>query len=355
MDTLNRPYRPVLCRVSMVAVVLVGLQVMAAAAPVVDTIAIGSCLRQHEPQPIWDSIIDVQPDLFVFMGDNVYADTDDMEIKRMEYEQLSAQPGYQRLRSMCPILATWDDHDYGWNDAGAEYPMKSESQQIFQEFFNISRTSPLRSRPGVYDVRVYGVGGKRVQVILLDTRYFRGPLKRGQPSKACRRGVYLPNEDPEATMLGEAQWQWLGGQLRLPAEVRIIVSSIQVIPEQHCKEKWANLPRERTRLFELIGDTKAGGVIFISGDRHLAEISALAGSPAGYRLYELTSSGLNSAGAGEGEVNRYRLTPDNFRGDNFGTIRIDWRGPDPQLALQIRDVAGRVVMEQRLRLSELQP
>ena len=156
-------------------------------------------------------------------------------------------------------------------------------------------------------------------------------------------------------MLGEAQWQWLGEQLRQPAELRIVASSIQVIPDQHCYEKWANLPLERERLFRLIEGSRAGGVVFVSGDRHLAEISRLDAENVGYPLFEVTSSGLNSAGAGKGERNRYRTTPDNFRGDNFGVIQVDWLADPPMVSLQVRDVHGRIELEERVALSDLRP
>jgi Phosphodiesterase/alkaline phosphatase D len=321
-----------------------------------NTIAFGSCARQNRPQPIWERIIETRPDLFLFIGDNLYADTENMAVMRGKYQQLAAQPGFQRLRTLCPILATWDDHDYGANDAGTEYPKKIESQQIFLEFFQVPTSLPPWKRPGIYDAHIYGPVGKRVQIILLDTRYFRDPLLRGPRSLRYLKGRYIPNADPNLTLLGEAQWAWLEEQLRRPMELRIIASSIQVIPEEHGFEKWANLPAERERLFKLIRHTRANGVILISGDRHLAELSSL--EPDGhnslaYPLYEITSSGLNSAGAGLGETNRYRITPDNFREDNFGLIQIDWDRSVPQIHLQVRDREGRIAIEHTLDLTEL--
>ena len=141
--------------------------------------------------------------------------------------------------------------------------------------------------------------------------------------------------------------------MRHPAELRIVISSIQVIPDQHCFEKWANFPLERDRLFSLISMTKANGVIFLSGDRHFAEISALQHSIA-YPLYEVTSSGLNSAGAGEAEENRYRLSLDNFRKNNFGLISINWQKEDPLVSLEVRDEHGNLGLMHSVRLSELQ-
>ena len=111
-----------------------------------------------------------------------------------------------------------------------------------------------------------------MQVILLDTRWFRSALKpsddRGKPGKER----YLPDADPAKTMLGEAQWRWLEEQLRQPAELRLLVSSIQVVAEGHGWERWGNFPLERQRLYRLIADTRAQGVVFLSGDRHVGAL-----------------------------------------------------------------------------------
>ncbi|MCS7167118.1 MAG: alkaline phosphatase D family protein [Gemmatales bacterium] len=321
----------------------------------ISRIAFGSCAHQDKPQPIWDAVLAQKPDLFIFLGDNIYADTEDMEVMKAKYEKLAAVPGFQRLRQICPILATWDDHDYGKDDAGTEYPKKRESQQIFLDFFGEPADSPRRKQEGVYDAVILGPEGRRVQIILLDTRYFRSPLKRKPEKPKSREGPYLPNPDPQATILGETQWRWLETQLRQPAELRIIASSIQVIPEDHHWEKWANFPHERQRLFQLIRDTRAAGVIFISGDRHLAELSMMDGG-VGYPLYDLTSSGLTQADKtfGRWELNRHRIGT-MFWGNNFGMIVIEWDKKDPQLRLQIRDEEGDLFLQQKIPLSWLEP
>ncbi len=319
-----------------------------------ERIAFGSCLHESEIQPAWDAISKLVPDAFVFLGDNVYADTTDPDEMRASYAMLGEQPGYQALRDIAPVYATWDDHDYGANDAGAEYPMRETSEQIFLDFFQVPDGAPERDRPGVYSSRFIGTGDRRIQLILLDTRYFRDPLKEGRWSLRCPRTRYAPNNDRSVTLLGDAQWQWLAGELQKPAALRIIGSSIQVIPEQHCFEKWANFPHERQRLFELIGESGANGVVFISGDRHMAEISSIDVPEVGYRLYEITSSSLNATGGyGEGEHNRHRVTEDNFRADNFGVIELDWTVTPPMLELEVRDVDGKVVMYKEVGLETL--
>ena len=317
----------------------------------VSRILLGSCVKQDQPMLIFDTIVEQDPDLFIFLGDNIYADTTDTDTMRVKYAKLRADTGFAKLLKTCPVMATWDDHDYGANDAGAEYPKRAESQQIFVDFWADPAESPRRQRAGVYDARVFGSGGKRVQIILLDTRYFRGPLKTGERRVG---GSYVPTDDPNVTMLGDAQWAWLELQLQQPAEVRIIASGIQCISESAGHETWSNLPRERQRLFDLIAKTKAGGVLLISGDRHWAELSVEKHSVP-YPIYDLTSSSLNQIHArGTPTDNHLRMLPTTYHQENFGEIKIDWEKVDQQIQLRILDIDGQVKLESALHLSHLQ-
>ncbi len=317
-------------------------------------VAFGSCAHQDKPQPIWETVVAAKPDLFLLLGDNVYGDTQDMAVLKAKYDKFAAEPGYQKLLKTCPVLATWDDHDFGGNDAGGDYPKRVESQQLFLDFLGEPKDSPRRKRPGVYHAKVFGPDDRRVQVILLDTRYFRSPLKR-RPGFVPGEGPYVANTDPKTTLLGEEQWKWLEEQLRVPARLRLLCSSVQVVAEDHGWEKWMNFPHERERLYKLIRDSKAGGVVVLSGDRHLAELSMMDGG-VGYPLYDLTASGLNQASKRwrKQEVNRHRVATMNF-GDHFGLVTVDWDKEDPVVALQIRDEAGDVTLQQKLTLSVLQP
>ena len=317
-------------------------------------VAFGSCAAEDQPQPFWDAVLADDPDLFLFIGDNVYGDTEDMDTLRAKYAELAGQPGFQRLLETAPVLATWDDHDYGENDAGKGYPMKEASKDVFMDFFDVPEGAPMREREGIYHAHTFGPEGRRVQVILLDTRSFRDSLQE-RPAGAARDtlGPYMPTDDTTRTMLGEAQWDWLEGQLREPADVRLLVSSVQAIPEEHGWEKWKNLPHERERLFGLIRETGAEGVVLLSGDRHLAEISRLDADVVGYPLYEVTSSGLNRGGGGrDDEPNRHRLG-ENFRADNYGLLTLDWDAEPPTLTMEVFDDEGRLGLRERVPLPEL--
>lgn len=301
-------------------------------------IGFGSCINANS-HPMLEQTLKMPFDLFILMGDNIYADTTNMSVMRMKYEGRKHSSFFRELRKKAPLLATWDDHDFGGNDAGAEYPMKVESQELFLEFLDEPADSPRRKREGVYDAKVFGPAGQRVQVVLLDTRYFRSRLAKGINHVVPSGGDYVPTQDERATMLGEAQWKWLEEQLRVPAEVRLIVSSVQFLSEFSGAEAWANMPREKRRMLDLLEKTRANGVIFLSGDRHWAELSRME-RPGSYPLYDLTSSALTEEHKrGTPTPNKYR-DGGSFHKPNVGLIEIEWKESGPVVKLQVVDQEG---------------
>lgn len=310
-------------------------------------VAIVSDIDQNQPQPIWNTIFPFQPDIFLFMGDTIHTDTEDENELRAQYDKLTNNPDYKALtQTNIPIIATWDDHDLGKDDAGADYPFKEQSKKIFLDFFNEPLDSVRRKRQGVYDAKIFGPPDKQIQIIALDTRY-----SRTNPKK--KNSGYIANNDPTATILGEEQWKWLEAELQKPAQIRIIMSSIQVIAKEHSWEKWMNFPLERAKLFKLIRDTKANGVIFISGDRHIAELSVIDGG-VGYPLYDLTVGSLNKAAKKLMNKNSYRIKMPETS-ENFGLINIDWRELNtPLITLEIRNKNKSIAIQRRIPLSILQ-
>jgi alkaline phosphatase D len=331
----------------------------AAAPATIDTIAFGSCLKAQRDAPVFSDILAADPDLMLMIGDNVYVDLPDIPQRMRDftrkYQELAAQPYWQALRARVPVLATWDDHDYGLNDAGKNWRMKDEAKAAFLDFFEIPEDARVRQREGIYQVYAYGPPERRVQVILLDTRSFRDRLSKKLGATVRRGGPYKPTTDPDRELLGEAQWEWLERQLRKPAALRIVASSIQVVSEQHGWESWAKFPHERERLFKLLGQAGAEGVIFISGDRHVGEISrdAVSELPP-YPVWDVTSSGLNEGTRAFKEANRHRVGG-VFRTTNFGLIHIDWSRADPLITLSVVGLGGDPLSAETVRLSELQP
>ena len=269
-------------------------------------IAFGSCNHVDFPQPLWKSILAQQPDLWIWLGDNIYADTEDMGVMTRMYAAQLAQPDYRKLVAKVPVVGTWDDHDYGANDMGRGYPKKRESQVAMLDFLGEPADSPRRAQKGVYVAYDFGAAPRKVRIILLDTRYHR------------------QRPGPDTDMLGEAQWAWLEGQLvGSDAAVHVIGSSVQLIANEHPFEKWGKFPKARERLLALIQRSDARNVIVISGDRHRGEVSRLAraGHPP---LYDITSSSLNAPlPVRDDEPNAQRVGHQVFA-PNFGVLRIDW-------------------------------
>lgn len=323
-------------------------------------VGLGSCLRQDLDMPIWSAVHDRQPDSFIFMGDNVYADIG--RYKRMDppdnfdaaYQALADRSEFSAFRAAMaesgrPLLATWDDHDYGVNDGGADYPHKLSAKRAFLDFFNTVKPAVASlDEAGIYSAKTVVTGnGLVVQFILLDTRSFRSSMEKRKNNELCQRGGWEFMTDADATVLGETQWQWLEKELTKRADVRLLVSSIQVLPTEQCFEKWSNFPQERERLFSLIQETKANGVVLLSGDRHLSEISVLDREDFAYPLYELTSSGLNSALNGrfdsDNEPNDLRALPNNITVDSFGEIDIVGHAAEFELILRLLSESGEIL------------
>lgn len=312
----------------------------------ITNILFGSCSHQDKQQPLWDPILALDPQVFLYIGDNIYGDSRDMDVLRAKYAKLAAVPGFARLRAEVPILATWDDHDFGENDSGRDYPMRDESQKLFLEFFGDAPDSPRRARPGVYMDRIVGPPGRRVQFLMLDTRYFRSPIPK-KPN--TRLFPYLQDDSPDAEMLGEAQWKWLEERLREPAELRIVASSIQFLVDFNSVECWEEFPLEKRRMLDVIDRTRAEGVIFLSGDVHWAEIARLPREGA-YPIYDLTSSGLTHV-HGQSLPNGWRIEGP-WKKISFGRVAIDWEAADPVVTLEVHGEGG-LALSHSLHLSEL--
>ncbi|MCL5130421.1 alkaline phosphatase D family protein [Algibacter sp. L4_22] len=269
------------------------------------TIAFGSCNKQDLENKLWVEIVKNKPDLWIWGGDIVYADTDNMVKLKAEYDKLLADEGYKKLKETTLITGTWDDHDYGLNDGGVEFHAKKGSEQLFLDFLGVSGNDKRRDQEGVYSSQVINTPKGKIKVIVLDTRYFRSALTKARDSKKR----YEPSVYGEGTILGEQQWSWLGGELKSSeADFNIIVSSIQVLSAEHGFETWGNFPHEVDRLKLLIKDSKANGVVVLSGDRHISEFSKTKIKGVSFPLIDFTSSGLTHVYSGfTSEANKNRI------------------------------------------------
>jgi alkaline phosphatase D len=283
-------------------------------------IAFGSCANQRLPQVMWPAINANKPDLWIWMGDIIYMDSDSLEITREAYQIQKENPNYKILMDSTEIIGVWDDHDYGLNDGGREWEVKDEKKKLMFDFLDEPENSPRLNHNGVYISYDYFLKGNRsVKVILLDGRYFRDTLTYS-PIRGKR---YDPNPYGQGTLLGKEQWKWLEKELKhSKADLNIIVSGIQVLSEEHGFESWGgNFPHERDKLFNMLKSTGAENVLFLSGDRHIAEISKIDIDGLDYPVYDITSSGLTHSYEGADEPNKFRVSP-LIDQKNFGILMI---------------------------------
>uniref|UniRef100_A0A7V2ZKL6 Alkaline phosphatase family protein n=1 Tax=Ignavibacterium album TaxID=591197 RepID=A0A7V2ZKL6_9BACT len=321
----------------------------------ISTIAFGSCSDEDKDQPILNLIVKHNPDLFIYLGDNVYADTKDTNELKKAYNKLASKTEFKNLKQNTRIIATWDDHDYGWNDIGKHYELKNDSKKIFLDFFNITESSRAYSGEGIYDSYYFSDDKHTLQIILLDERTFRSDLKKyngefKDDERFFYQLDYTPHTEKDSTLLGEEQWQWLEKELLNPADIRIIASGTQFAISYNGYEAWANFPHEQKRMLDLIKKTKANGVLFISGDVHYAEISRLEVGNL-YPIYDITSSGITQTWL--------FATPNDNRiegpvmDNNFGLITVNWDEIDPEIKMELWDIRDNQRIEYSIKLSEL--
>ena len=284
-------------------------------------IGLGSCLDQDYPQPIWQSIKKEDLNYFIFLGDNVYGDTRYGSLRKMK-------SAYDKQKKVLPdflndisIFSIWDDHDFGINDGGADYRFKRRAQELYLDFWEISKDDDRSNREGIYFSKNEIFFDKKFKFIFLDTRFFRSKLKG-------KKSNYIKNIEPDATILGNAQWTWLENELKSDFDFLFIFSSIQIIAKDHRFEKWSNFPNERAKLFELLEQFNDKTILF-SGDRHRAGIYRKNG------IIEVTSSSMNKPGSSFSETDSY-LIGKTYPQENYGVLEI----LENTIHIKIKDIKG---------------
>lgn len=302
-------------------------------------IAFGSCNKMSMPQTMWQHVIANNPQLWVWLGDIIYADTSDMRALASHYKRLKTTPDYKKMRSKTQVIGVYDDHDYGINDGCKDYPFKKGAKKCLMDFLDIPMNSVIRRREGAYSSYTFGKGAQRIKFIVMDTRYFRDPLVKD----STKQRRYIPNM--EGDILGEVQWKWLENELKTStANLNVLCSSIQVVADDHGHEKWGNFPNQRKKLLALIASTKPKNLLVLSGDRHMTEVSKMQLEGLPYPLYDFTSSGMTHIRSGNEEVNRHRVGEMIVK-KNFGVLKVTWNGEKPIVALQSRGQLNELFQE----------
>lgn len=312
-------------------------------------VAFGSCARvQDDPeQPIWRALQQWQPDLFLWLGDNIYGDSLNPQVLATEYQRQRFVPAFQPLARSVPQLATWDDHDFGLDNYDHTNPIKDDALALFKQYW-ANPAAGTSDTPGVFFRYHYG----GVDFFFLDCRYYRSEN--------------TTEDGPGKTMLGLPQLTWLKSELeRSRAPFKILVSgSNWALGQNLGSDTWAGFLHERNALFEHIRERGIDGVVLLAGNTHFPYASCSPWSDyGGYDLYDLTSSALAQVVDKQAPMPANPdapIAPDHFvrppllNVNNAGILDFDLTGTEPSLRFNVVDVRGRALWPWLvLRASEL--
>jgi alkaline phosphatase D len=357
-------------------------------------LAFGSCNNQREKQPVWETIKNRVPDLFVWLGDIVYADHPvflkiripgtPADVKESYQKQLDEHESYRSFMSSTPIVGVYDDHDTGKND-GDKYVQdenKKAAQQLLLDFLGVDDIE-RRSREGAYSDYILGSRSNSadgvLQLILLDNRYHRDRYESILPPLS----IPLLENQKLQDMLGEKQWLWLEQKLQegsiegiTPADILILGSGIQVISRNDpwVAESWGRLPQSKAKLLSLLALYNRSAVL-ISGDVHFAELSKTDCAFLGYPLFDATSSGMTHSwngflkrlvvgtsllatnrvvSAAISKHAKWWIGQTGFYNErNFGEIDLNYETKD--LTIRLLSIDGIPQIEQSVSFSQLKP
>jgi alkaline phosphatase D len=336
------------------------------------------CRDAAEGFPILNTIRAWRPDVFVGLGDMIYADNACAATGMYGNAQLPgdfgpafdlpgfwahwrynrADPASRRLLGSTSYVGVWDDHevinDFGpLTDVGPTPPYPPGLHLLPIGLRAFLDYTPVASAPRLYRSLRWG---RDLELFVLDTRSYRD-------------ANYAPDspEHPK-TMLGPEQLAWLKDALvRSDATWKVIVSSVPMsiptgFPPTNGRDGWANFDgttgfeNELLGILRFMAEHRIDNSVWITTDVHFAEAFRYTPFPdhPAFRVHELATGPLNSGIFPTRNVDP-TLNPEVlfFHGPdspadvtnweeakrwfNFGTLEVDAGG---KLTAEVVDTAG---------------
>jgi len=188
-------------------------------------------------------------------GETILSDKTVLQAFRNKYSRVFDE-NYQKMASRFPLMATWDDHDYGKDNSDGAYPYKEEAKKVFKENYP---AYPFEDEEGgIY----YRFSISDVDIFVLDARWYRDPMQNA--------------EGEEKKMLGDEQLSWLlNGLKESEASVKIVFSSVPLndyggdtSSGRRGFDSWMGYKFERSKFLSFIEENQIQGVLVFSGDQH---------------------------------------------------------------------------------------
>ncbi len=299
-------------------------------------LAFGSC-ASSDPDPVWDRMMRVGTQGIVLLGDTPYVDSTNLHVSRARHRAFLKVPGLAAAIRTTPLWSTWDDHDYGRNDADGTMRGKNTSRRVYREYRALR--SYGHDGKGVYTSFRYGP----IEVFLLDVRWFANTEKAAS--------------DPSApSALGQRQRAWLLAGLRASTAPFKVLASGMVWGDKigKAKDDWEHYKAERAALYAAIGAMNISGCVLISGDIHGCHYYERPRDQVGYTLHDFVISPLHGRLAGEEyRTERPEMKWSAYEPHVFLLLEADSTGATPRLTAKYIRRDGKELKTIRLRASDL--
>jgi alkaline phosphatase D len=209
---------------------------------------------------IFKTMGEIKSNFMLWLGDNTYlreVDYSSVSGVKYRYTHTRKQKDLQKLLATRMNYATWDDHDYGPNNASKTYELKEATRQTFIDFWG--NKSFGEDKQGIYTKFHWS----DCDFFLLDNRYFRDEDE-------------LPESAYVKTQMGRQQLDWFKQSLFAShATFKFVVTGGQFLNINTNQESYVMFLKERQEILDFIKVNNIKGVVFITGDRHHTEITKL--------------------------------------------------------------------------------
>lgn len=279
---------------------------------------------------LYKSAAQTPADFMLWLGDNCYYRKNEWESGEKMFLRNVETRLYKPLQKMLGAhanYAVWDDHDFGPNNADSSYPKRDTALWVFKQFW----ANPTAENPNIKGT-FFNFCYQDAEFFVLDNRYYRSP-----------KGT------PNGSILGKEQLNWLLAQLKTStATFKFIAGGVQFLNDNLGNDEFegmAEFSAERQQIFDFLEKEHISGVIFLSGDRHFAELYQKQ-RPNTYPLWEVTSSAINSMSLGipfPTGNNPLALKNTKYWGNNYCSITLYGPINNRQCRADLLDVNGRAV------------
>ncbi|XAH24713.1 alkaline phosphatase D family protein [Xylophilus sp. GW821-FHT01B05] len=291
-------------------------------------------------EEIFDCIAAERADLMLWLGDNIYLrepEWTSLEGINQRYRFYREHPALRKLWQASPHVAIWDDHDFGPNDSNATFVNRGWTRAMFDRYWP---TPFAPQQDGTYGMVSVG----DIDIFMLDDRSSRAPDT-------------WPEDDPDKTMFGPTQMRWLqGALLSSRARFKLVAGGSQFWNKTSRFDCLTHYPAEEARLRNWLEARKIPGVVFLSGDRHFAQLLRIE-RPGLYPLYELTTSALTSsppAKIDQAELDNPDLAPGTlYPQRNYAVITASGPAKARELRIELKSNTGALVWEWKASAAEL--